>query len=362
LPLVVTGSFPRGHCTKVLSRAVNRQSETPGGWVHLDGAVNVRDLGGLPTEDGRTTRRRRLLRADNLQDLSEADVRLLVDDFGVRQVLDLRTAAEIELEGPGPITREPAVTVRELTLYPEAGKRTDALTEEQPGASPDAELAGVGADQPGGRLDRALAGVGADQPGGRLDRALAGVRTDVTGVSGAEQMPWTAARPAPEAIDLRERPAVIHYLGYLRHAADNIVESLRSIGRADGATLVHCAAGKDRTGTVIALALLVAGVRRGDVIADYARSGEVIDKIMARLAATPTYAADVSDANGNPVTDVNMDPQTWAAIANRQRPRAQTMQRLLELLDERAGGPIRWLTAEGLTADERQAIRAHLLD
>ncbi len=45
----------------------------------------MRDLGGLRTDDGRTTLPRRLLRADNLQDLSEADVRLLVDDFGVRQ-------------------------------------------------------------------------------------------------------------------------------------------------------------------------------------------------------------------------------------------------------------------------------------
>jgi len=290
------------------------------GWVQLDGAVNVRDLGELPTDDGRTTRPHRLLRADNLQDLSEADVRLLVDDFGVRQVLDLRTAVEIEFEGPGPITREAAVTVRELTLYPEAGKRTDALTEDVPGVS-SAEA------------------------------------------SNPDRTPWTTGRGEPLEIDSGERPAVIHYLGYLRHASANIIAALRAIGACrDGATLVHCAAGKDRTGTVIALALLLAGVSRDAVVADYARSGEVIDKIMARLASTPTYAADVSDAEGNPVTDANMDPVTWASIANRQRPRAETMHRLLEILDERAGGPIQWLTDHGLTDDEQQAIRANLLD
>lgn len=250
---------------------MNKQSERTGGWVHLYGAVNVRDLGGLPTEDGRVTRPHRLLRADNLQDLTEADVRLLVDDFGVRQVLDLRTSAEIELEGPGPITREPAVAVRAFTLYPEAGRRTDALTEHE---------------QPGGRPGPGSAGVGTEQPGGRPEPGSAGVGT-LTGVSGAERLPWTAVRPEPEPIDADERPAVIHYLGYLRHAADNIIESLRAISSApDGATLVHCAAGKDRTGTVIALALLVAGVRRDEVVADYARSGEVIDKIMVRLAGT----------------------------------------------------------------------------
>ncbi|MBA3367385.1 MAG: tyrosine-protein phosphatase [Geodermatophilaceae bacterium] len=309
------GSFPGGHPTTVLSLTVNSEIELSDGWVHLDGAVNVRDLGGLRTDDGRRTLGRRLLRADNLQNLTEADVRLLVDDYGVRQVLDLRTSAEINLEGPGPITQEEAVIVREFTLYPEAGKRTDALTEGITGGS-----------------------------------------------DAAAQTPWTTGHRPPLDIDATERPAVIHYLGYLRHASDNIVHSLRAIGEHnEGATLVHCAAGKDRTGTVIALALSVAGVRREDVVADYARSGEVIDEIMARLASTQTYAADVSDAEGNPVTDVKMDPVTWAAIANRHRPRPETMWRLLEILDERAGGPLRWLSEAGLTEAEQDAIRTHLL-
>ena len=39
-------------------------------WIELEGAVNVRDVGGLPTVDGRRTRSGVLVRADNLQDLS----------------------------------------------------------------------------------------------------------------------------------------------------------------------------------------------------------------------------------------------------------------------------------------------------
>ena len=35
-------------------------------WIDLAGAVNARDLGGLPTVDGRVTRSGVLLRADNL--------------------------------------------------------------------------------------------------------------------------------------------------------------------------------------------------------------------------------------------------------------------------------------------------------
>ena len=38
---------------------------------------------------------RRLLRSDNLQDLSAKDVRRLVDDYGVRTVADLRADIEI---------------------------------------------------------------------------------------------------------------------------------------------------------------------------------------------------------------------------------------------------------------------------
>ena len=33
-------------------------------WIELDGVVNMRDLGGLPTRDGRTTREGRLIRSD----------------------------------------------------------------------------------------------------------------------------------------------------------------------------------------------------------------------------------------------------------------------------------------------------------
>src|SRR3546814_2414447 len=37
--------------------------------------------------------------------------------------------------------------------------------------------------------------------------------------------------------------------------------------------LVHCTAGKDRTGLVVAVLLLALGVSREDVLADYGRSG-----------------------------------------------------------------------------------------
>ena len=94
-------------------------------WLPLDGAANARDLGGLPTDGGAETAPYRLLRSDNLQGLTPADVRLLVENVGLRTVVDLRTDVEVELEGPGPLTREPRVEIRHLSLFPESGGRTD---------------------------------------------------------------------------------------------------------------------------------------------------------------------------------------------------------------------------------------------
>ena len=58
-----------------------------------DGLENVRDLGGIPTEDGSSTRYGAFVRADNVRRLRDA--RTLVD-YGVTRVVDLRFAAERE--------------------------------------------------------------------------------------------------------------------------------------------------------------------------------------------------------------------------------------------------------------------------
>ncbi|WP_309121616.1 tyrosine-protein phosphatase [Paenibacillus sp.] len=63
--------------------------------VPAAGAYNIRDLGGYATKDGRTTRWGAMFRADGLHRLSEDDKRLL-EDRGVRTVVDLRHARELE--------------------------------------------------------------------------------------------------------------------------------------------------------------------------------------------------------------------------------------------------------------------------
>jgi len=62
--------------------------------LHLDGAVNFRDLGGYGARDGRRVRWGRVFRSDGLGKLSERDLALL-REMNVRRVVDFRTDSEI---------------------------------------------------------------------------------------------------------------------------------------------------------------------------------------------------------------------------------------------------------------------------
>ena len=238
-------------------------------WLELEGAVNVRDVGGLPTADGRTTRSGVLLRSDNLQGLTDRDVEQLVGERGVRTVLDLRTTGEVHLEGPGPLVGR--VTHHHLSLIPE-----------EPG-EPDA-------DEVDRAVDRSAVPSWKDRSSRRGERP-----TDMSG----------------------------YYLGYVEDAPDKIAAALRLLADpGTGTAVVHCAVGKDRTGTVVALALSLAGVRREAVVADYAASADRIDRVLARLKASPTYGPDLVDAT---VDDI--------------MPEAASMERFLDEVDRRYGGP-----------------------
>lgn len=61
--------------------------------LQFDGCLNVRDLGGLPTEDGRTTRFGVVVRGDSVERLTDEGRRQL-RAYGVRSLLDLRLPSE----------------------------------------------------------------------------------------------------------------------------------------------------------------------------------------------------------------------------------------------------------------------------
>ncbi|MFC4000123.1 tyrosine-protein phosphatase [Prauserella oleivorans] len=76
------------------------------------------------------------------------------------------------------------------------------------------------------------------------------------------------------------------YRVFVDQAAPKLAGIVKLASVADGPLLVHCAAGKDRTGVVVALLLACAGVARADIIADYMLTRRYLDAIVARLRST----------------------------------------------------------------------------
>lgn len=64
-----------------------------------DGCVNVRDLGGVSTEDGATTRLGVVIRSDNIRGLSDDGWRSL-ERHGVKRIVDLRWPEEVAQDPP----------------------------------------------------------------------------------------------------------------------------------------------------------------------------------------------------------------------------------------------------------------------
>ncbi len=252
-------------------------------WIELEGAVNVRDLGGLPAGNGGRTASDRLLRGDNLQELTPSDIARLVQDIGVTTIVDLRSTAELTSEGPAPLDSVAGVRHAHHPVLPEQGAATDVV----------ADVLLTRADQDRSRY-----------PG-----------DPVTG----------------------------HYLGYLEDRPDQVVGALRSIASSPGAALVHCAAGKDRTGVVVAVALTAVGVPAEVVVADYAATGERTEQILDRLRRSPTYAADINSKDDRS-----------------HEPRPETMAAFLEQMDARHGGVTAWLDKHGFGDEDLNLLRARL--
>jgi len=84
--------------------------------VRLEGALNVRDLGGLPTLDGKLTRHGVLFRADTLAHLTAKDQARL-GALGLTTVIDLRTDDE-RMRAPDRLPEGPPPAVRALGFLP----------------------------------------------------------------------------------------------------------------------------------------------------------------------------------------------------------------------------------------------------
>jgi protein-tyrosine phosphatase len=175
--------------------------------IALEGAVNVRDLGGYRAVDGRTIRWRSLFRADDLSRLSRPD-RAVVRTLGIATVIDLRSRAEVEMDR-FPVDEIP-VGFHHLPLV-------------------------------------------ADLP------------------------PFEEFRGGPEVF-------ASHYLDIARQSGRHIATAIEIVAQPQSCpVIVHCAAGKDRTGVLVAVLLALLGVPDDTIAEDYALSAKAMDALLGRL-------------------------------------------------------------------------------
>jgi len=257
---------------------------------------NARDLGGLPITGGGETRFGGVVRSDTLRQLMPAGWKSL-STYGVRTVVDLRFQVEIVANepldtGPGGLSREHR-----------GGRRPD-------GEGRPAELRTVAVSVLG-EPDREL--------GNHFD-----------GISRAQPTPAESTRAV--------------YLEMLELFRPRFAAAVAAVGDApDGGVLVHCHAGKDRTGLVVALLLAVAGVESSAIAADYALSGA---NLASSLAAWVDDADDEDDREHR--SRVGASPE-------------QSMLAVLETLDHLYGSSARYLLGAGLTEDDLSHVRERLL-
>lgn len=226
------------------------------------GCRNVRDVGGLPTADGRTTRTGVLIRADSLQYLTEEGVAAL-RRAGVGRILDLR--------GEGEVTRWPT---------PFTGTALAVQQSLQDPADPEHGQATI-----------------------------------------VEACTWMLDR----------RPEL--FAAAVKAIADE----------QDGAVVVHCHGGKDRTGMVVALALSVAGVPEDEIVADYyLTQSRLAPWLEAQLAAEP---------------DTSKHPE----MIEFRDTRAESIVAILRHLDDEYGGPEAYLRRGGITENDLSKLKARLV-
>ncbi|MDH6212913.1 tyrosine-protein phosphatase [Streptomyces pseudovenezuelae] len=178
----------------------------------LTGVRNFRDVGGLPTVDGRRVRQGVLFRSGHLAHATAEDA-VFLSSLGLHTIFDFRNAADQKLEGP------------------------------------DVELPGV----LNVNLPLTDPAHGADFWTMVRDGEIEQLREILGDGKAANRM-------------------INSYRSIIRTRTAEHARVLHSLAEDSAPALMHCAAGKDRAGLSIAVTLLALGVEREAIIADYLES------------------------------------------------------------------------------------------
>lgn len=255
----------------------------------LDGVRNFRDVGGLPTSDGRRIRYGRLYRSGHLAHASESDATFLAS-LGLHTIFDFRNASDIQLEGP------------DVAL---PGVRNVNLPLSDPAAG--GEFWGIVRH---GDLEALRSVLGDGQAARRMRASYRELILDRTAEHGRMLELLTEQESVP--------------------------------------ALLHCAAGKDRAGTAIAIILLALGAERDAIERDYLESNALHRRYRVWRGA-----------DAEPATA----PEVMELLSPLFEARAEYLATAFDTIDGHWGSADRYLAeALGLTDTRRERLRRLLLE
>lgn len=241
--------------------------------LRIDGLVNVRDLGGIRTADGRVVRTRQVIRGDNPKNLTEQGQADFSDIVAPAVIVDLRIQLEVHREGYT-VLHDP-VRIVNLPMLPQSG-----VNQEQ------------------------------------IDAGMAD-------------------------------NLVEDYMRQIDVNAAAVIDALRLIADpANRPVFVHCTAGKDRTGIVIAMLLALLGVDDEVIVADYHVTTKNMAPVVERIRSAPVFKE-----NG-----LAYAPD-WIFASD-----PETMRDFLARMRATYGDAEQWALGRGLTVQEIDRLRQTLLD
>jgi protein tyrosine/serine phosphatase len=135
----------------------------------------------------------------------------------------------------------------------------------------------------------------------------------------------------------------------VRTRGDEIVAGLRTIASAERAVLVHCTAGKDRTGIFVAVLLGALGVSDECIVRSYAESNDRLGEgFRSEVSALLGYGA-----GGSALAEETLD-QLLASPA-------ELIEEVLRAIRHDHGTMVAYLEAHGLSQAELADLRRKLV-
>jgi protein-tyrosine phosphatase len=159
------------------------------------------------------------------------------------------------------------------------------------------------------------------------------------------------AGPMDMAREPEERTLGSLYAHMVERSGALIAAVVGIVANATGPVLVHCAAGKDRTGLTIALLLAGIGVERQEILRDYRLTEQNLDGIVSRIVSSrPRHERDL------------LREALTVRRAHLMRTPADTMGEVLDELAAGPGGIAGWLQTHGASAVDLRNLESRLVD